>query len=55
MTQMVPPDVIDRMTQGCRSFVTGVQGARGLSHLYSRQRKTPLRHVEWHRWRELRS
>ena len=36
----MPPDVIDRMMQGYKSIVTGVQGARGLSHLCSRKRKT---------------
>ena len=38
---MVPPDVIDKMTQGYRSIVIGVQGARGLSQFCSRQRNPP--------------
>ena len=38
---MVPPNVIDIMTQEYKAIVTGAQGARGLNHLYSRKRHTP--------------
>ena len=39
--ELMPPDVIDRTTQGYKMIVTGVQGAMGLSHLCSRKRKAP--------------
>ena len=38
---MVPPNVIDIMTQGYKSIVTWAQGARGLNHLCSRKLHTP--------------
>ena len=38
---MVPPDVIDKMTQGYKSIVTGAQVARGLNRLCFRKRYTP--------------
>ena len=36
--EVVPLDVIDRMTQGYKLIAAGVQDARGLSHFFSRKR-----------------